>query len=112
GTSNAFWGDSTNSERIKRLKNKEGAFDLGITSPPYGDSQTTVQYGGISSLCLGVLKHLKNLQIPLMSSASIDRCCLGGSSLELDFSSTGFRIHQFWNGPTILATRVFSFLED
>jgi site-specific DNA-methyltransferase (cytosine-N4-specific) len=115
GTATAFWGSSTAPERLRYLGKLEGQFDLSITSPPYGDSQTTVQYGGISSLCLGVLNHLSKLEIPLKSSAWIDERCLGGRAQfrALDLSLTDAQITQFWAGPRNgHRSHVFSFLED
>jgi len=97
---------------IDRLSRRhEGTFDVAITSPPYGDSQTTVQYGGMSSLCLGVLRHLKDLDIPFMSSAEIDNRCLGGTSQHSEL--TGVELTPFWPGPKEVAgDRVGNFLRD
>lgn len=58
------WGDGTQSDVI-------------ITSPPYGDSRTTVQYGGVSSLCLAVLDRVQSLGIRGASATDIDGACLG-----------------------------------
>ena len=61
---------------------ENSCFDLVLTSPPYGDSRTTVQYGGMSGICLGVLRHLRGLDIEIISGGEIDRRCLGGRALE------------------------------
>ena len=36
--------------------------DLILTSPPYGDSKSTVQYGAASSLCLDVVSQVSGLE--------------------------------------------------
>ena len=78
-------------------------FDIVITSPPYGDSRTTVQYGGLSSLCIGVVRHVRGVEIEFCSAASIDSGCLGGSNASRDLvseaSAQPFCLKQYWNGP-------------
>lgn len=77
------WGDSLN------VINTEKSFDLLITSPPYGDNQTTVTYGQFSYLPLQWIPiediddkisfdYLKTIQ-------HIDSNSLGGKMIE-DFS--------------------------
>jgi SAM-dependent methyltransferase len=56
------------------------SYDLIFTSPPYGDSRSTVGYGGISSICLGVLQHLNRLRLPFLTGQQIDAKCLGGET--------------------------------
>lgn len=51
------------------------AFDLLITSPPYGDSQTTVAYGQFSRLSL---QWLNLEEYPTKNIAKIDKLLLGG----------------------------------
>ena len=51
-----------------------GGFDLVITSPPYGDSQTTVAYGQFSRLSAD--------WIGLVNSRTIDRISMGGEKKE------------------------------
>lgn len=51
------------------------AFDLLITSPPYGDSQTTVAYGQFSRLSL---QWLNLEEYPAKNIAKIDKLLLGG----------------------------------
>ena len=51
-----------------------GGFDLVITSPPYGDSQTTVAYGQFSRLSAD--------WIGLNNSRKIDRISMGGKKKE------------------------------
>jgi SAM-dependent methyltransferase len=58
-------------------------FDVVLTSPPYGDSRTTVQYGAASALCLSVISRLKGLEHLWMKGSAIDGACLG-SKLERD----------------------------
>lgn len=85
------WGDS-----LKAI-NTEKSFDLLITSPPYGDNQTTVTYGQFSYLPLQwipiediddkiKLNYLKTIQ-------QIDSNSLGGKMIE-DFSNKKEYIFQ------------------
>ena len=115
GTVRAFIGDATKLEVVNACNNTAG-FDLVFTSPPYGDSRTTVQYGGISSLCLGVLKFLSGLVIPAMPTRSIDACCLGGAldGQQSTMTAAGFTVSSFWSGETdtTAARRVTAFLGD
>jgi site-specific DNA-methyltransferase (cytosine-N4-specific) len=50
----------------------EGPYDMMVTSPPYGDSRTTVAYGQFSSLCLAWLGYDRK------TVNTIDRTSLGG----------------------------------
>jgi site-specific DNA-methyltransferase (cytosine-N4-specific) len=54
-----------------------GLFDVVLTSPPYGDSRTTVQYGAASALCLSIVSHLCGLEHLGMLGREIDGACLG-----------------------------------
>lgn len=60
------------------------AFDLVITSPPYGDSRTTVAYGEYSRLSLQWLglDHLTEREI-----MGIDRSLMGGKKYKKGFES-------------------------
>lgn len=53
---------------------EDRAFDLMVTSPPYGDSRTTVAYGQFSRL------SLEWLGFPAAVARSLDRNSLGGRS--------------------------------
>lgn len=57
-----------------------GHFDVILTSPPYGDSRTTVQYGAASALCLFVVSKLGGLEHLGTLGRAIDQACLGSSS--------------------------------
>ena len=110
GACQVLQGDSR--ELVSVLKAHDGprVFDLVITSPPYGDSHTTVGYGGISGICLGVVEHLGLTQLFLENRCSIDRLCLGGRSYdELNLS-----MRPYWfggmNNPG--RRRVVCFLAD
>ncbi|MCY0878662.1 MAG: DNA adenine methylase [Firmicutes bacterium] len=52
----------------------DGYFDLMVTSPPYGDSRTTVAYGQFSRL------SLEWLGVPSTEARAIDRRLLGGKA--------------------------------
>jgi site-specific DNA-methyltransferase (cytosine-N4-specific) len=79
--------------------NEQELFDLVITSPPYGDSRTTLQYGGMSGLSLGVLRHVKALRLDAIRGVEIDRLCLGGESV-MPAADSQLAISQkiYWHG--------------
>ncbi|WP_201558549.1 modification methylase [Psychrobacter sp. 72-O-c] len=80
---------------VLKLGNKirPNSIDLTITSPPYGDNQTTVTYGQFSSLPLFWIdkKDLKLEGWELDNYSIIDRKSLGGSSRN-QISQTGFSL--------------------
>ena len=89
-------------------------FDFVITSPPYGDSRTTVQYGAASSLCLDVVSHIDGLEGLFVPGFKIDNECLGGRSnrtADLQYPD-GFR--RYWAGARLheQAGLVKAFLAD
>lgn len=74
-------------------------FDVVMTSPPYGDSLTTVQYGGISRICMRSVRYLQGLDIPLDGLDSVDGQCLGGTALKVwRRSSSPLSLKPYWNG--------------
>lgn len=90
-------------------KNK---FDHILTSPPYGDSKTTVQYGAASGICLDVVSRISGLSEFFAYGNVIDRACLGGYSNEefpLELS-----LKPYWAGSAdgLHIGRVRQFLED
>jgi site-specific DNA-methyltransferase (cytosine-N4-specific) len=68
--------------------------DVVLTSPPYGDSKSTVQYGAASELCLNIVSHLNGFNEYSMRGGDIDRNCLGGNSKEIEDE----RLQMFWAG--------------
>jgi site-specific DNA-methyltransferase (cytosine-N4-specific) len=69
-------------------------FDVVLTSPPYGDSRTTVQYGAASALCLSVVSRLNGFEGLSTTGAVVDRNCLGGQRRTgLDMA-----IDPYWSG--------------
>jgi site-specific DNA-methyltransferase (cytosine-N4-specific) len=87
-----------------------GTFDVVLTSPPYGDSRTTVQYGAASAICLDVVSRLIGLEHRYIPGSKIDGSCLGGSkpiAPEID-------LKRFWAGSPVGegAIRVSNFLMD
>jgi site-specific DNA-methyltransferase (cytosine-N4-specific) len=102
----------------RRLHGKEtvhswrGAFNVVLTSPPYGDSRTTVQYGAASSLCLYFVSRIDGFQEYFASGGSIDAQCLGGVTLRLTKELTDIR--PYWAGRkgTRIARNVARFLAD
>ena len=73
---------------------KLGKFDAILTSPPYGDSRTTVQYGAASSICLDVVSRLVGLEDIYLPGREIDGACLGGPKSTQSVSD----LKQFWGG--------------
>jgi site-specific DNA-methyltransferase (cytosine-N4-specific) len=88
-----------------------GPYDIVLTSPPYGDSRTTVQYGAASSLCLSVASRLRGLDHLSIAGRIIDGACLGGRSRRLQ--SIG-DLKRYWAGSlrNKAARSVVAFLED
>ncbi len=88
-----------------------GQFDLIITSPPYGDSRTTVQYGAASGICLDVVSRLEGLGDRFIAGGAIDRACLGGPK---ERPSADFRLRDYWAGAADSepAQRATTFLQD
>jgi site-specific DNA-methyltransferase (cytosine-N4-specific) len=55
-----------------------GAYDVVLTSPPYGDSLSTVQYGAASALCLELVSQIRGMEALFVRGAEVDSRCLGG----------------------------------
>lgn len=78
GCSTFALGDARHSPAVLRRALRTPYVDAVITSPPYGDSQSTVQYGGMSSLCLHVVSRLRGFSHYGIRSAQVDTAGLGG----------------------------------
>ena len=104
-------GDSTSLRAIVSAWGLPQFYDVIFTSPPYGDSRSTVGYGGMSSMCLGVLQHVRDLELPFKSAQIIDSSCLGGSETQLFICNA---IKKYWKGSatTFEWARVSAFLAD
>ena len=94
------------------IASRFGPFDVVLTSPPYGDSRTTVQYGAASALTLEVISRIEGLGNLLVLGRDIDSRCLGGGQ-----SSNGtsiIRVHRYWAGSknSAEAQPVSKFLGD
>lgn len=92
------------------LPSKRARFDVVLTSPPYGDSRTTVQYGAASSLCLAIVSRLKGLSRLAVRGGDIDGRCLGGA----DASKSERALKSYWagNADSKLGRMVARFLSD
>jgi DNA modification methylase len=117
-------GDSK--ERIYTPGNKDGFFDLIVTSPPYGDNKTTVTYGQYSYLPLQWIE-LTDIDSNatndfLKTTSEIDSRGLGGttkklSKIELEqlfdasktFKSTYFKVAAL---DQVRLNKVISFFSD
>jgi len=89
-------------------------YDVVITSPPYGDSKTTVSYGGMSSICLSAVQHLAGLPIGCLTESVIERACLGGNLVKVG-KRFNERIRKYWatnNNNQEQLTRVAAYFED
>lgn len=89
-------------------------FDLILTSPPYGDSRTTVQYGATSSLWLDVVSHVNGFENFFVRGSDIDRQCLGGGVQRVASPELADDLKAYWAGSrhSQLAARVIAFLAD
>lgn len=85
-------------------------YDLIITSPPYGDSKSTVEYGAASGLCLDVVSNLNGFQGFFVPGCEIDSACLG-SVKEI---SEALPVKEYWEGnaETPVGKKVARFLYD
>lgn len=112
GSGRIVRGSALNLGRLTSLHRLPKQYDLVVTSPPYGDSYSTVHYGGMSSICLGVLDTLRSLRRGIVRGCDIDRLCLGGAdgsaAKTFDFPKS------VWNGERRgpQADQVGSFLWD
>ena len=88
-----------------------GPYDIVLTSPPYGDSRTTVQYGAASALCLSVIAHIEGLEHLKATGNEIDAKCLG-ANLRSKCAVLDARPYWAGAGGGELARRVGCFLSD
>lgn len=94
---------------MNELPIKENHIDLIVTSPPYGDSKTTVAYGQFSRLALEWLDY--------QDVASLDNKLLGGKAskdLEVKINSPSLKkiIKRIAEKDEKRAREVLSFYED
>jgi len=103
-------GDATRLTSYQEI-NSEAPFNMIFSSPPYGDSRTTVGYGDVSALCLGVLQHVRKLGLKYLSPAVLDDSCLGG---ERCVRPSVCEVHDYWLGASDNPgrSRVEFFLDD
>ena len=114
GISEVHLGDARSltdivAERYRRF------FDVIMTSPPYGDSRTTVQYGAASALCLSVVSRLCGLEHLGMLGREIDGVCLGSPSERRFLQNRAAESFKFyWAGSVRSPSyrRVATFLLD
>ena len=89
---------------------KAGLYDVVLTSPPYGDSRTTVQYGAVSGICLDVITRIPGLEDYYRTGRRIDGECLGSKAAKGGLPE----LRQYWAGAgrSEYAERVSGFLID
>ena len=111
-------GDARKLSHLLKEHDELEPFDAIITSPPYGDSQSTVQYGAMSGLSLGVIRHLKALKFETINGSTIDNSCLGARHFPQDAKKIDDKligdIKKYWHGSRTNPSfeRVHSFLND
>ena len=90
------------------------SFDLVMTSPPYGDSKTTVQYGAASALCLDAVSQIHGFEDLYIPGRDIDYQCLGGDPHAPSFPEFLAEIKPYWAGSRTgkQAAMVARFLTD
>lgn len=112
GTVRVITGDARQLQSLLAANGAPSYYDVIITSPPYGDSRTTVQYGAMSGISLGVLRHLTRLEIDALPGGEIDRRCLGGS-IPREYATTAIdRSHWLGGRNNEARRRVARFLSD
>jgi site-specific DNA-methyltransferase (cytosine-N4-specific) len=75
------------------------SFDLIMTSPPYGDSRTTVQYGAGSALCLSVVSCVRGFEHLAVTGREIDGACLGHRRMRDFRRNHGYESFKpYWTG--------------
>jgi site-specific DNA-methyltransferase (cytosine-N4-specific) len=107
----SFVGDSRNLRSELRERRIDPRFDAVITSPPYGDSRTTVQYGGITRLVWPILERLDGLDsLTGVAGNGVDAQCLGRNSPLAE----NWADKRYWKGGSTNPRRraVGSFLLD
>jgi len=83
------WVKVLQEDTRKRTSLKSGSINLVVTSPPYGDSRTTVAYGQFSRL------SLQWIGLPYKEVKDIDRRSLGGRRFtDLDSISDLFTLKE------------------
>lgn len=84
-------------------------FDLVITSPPYGDSKSTVEYGAASGLCLDIISNLNGFWGYFKDGCKIDAECLGTGHSDLTID-----LKKYWAGDELskVGKGVARFLRD
>ena len=101
-------------EDARDLKNiPNNSIDLIVTSPPYGDSKTTVAYGEFSKLSLQWI-NIKNKNLDI---TKIDKELLGGKKINnevcnLNSPTLELSLKKIENIDTKRSKEVFSFYND
>lgn len=97
--------DFNSSESIEKIE--KDSIDIIVTSPPYGDSRTTVAYGQFS--------RLSNQWLDIENASQIDNQLMGGKAKNI--KKTGINIidktiEKIANEDEKRAKEVYSFYED
>ena len=90
-------GDARRSLSVLGMVGEGKPVDAVITSPPYGDSRTTVQYGAMSSLCMEVVAGIRGFRDGAFLGAQVDRHGLGGGGVVEEREATKI-LADYWAG--------------
>ena len=90
-------GTAHNASAVVQSVCRGGLFDAIITSPPYGDSQSTVQYGGVSSLCMSVVSQVRSFDPYRITGPEVDVAGLGGR-IDIDSATARQILPGYWGG--------------
>lgn len=97
--------DFNTSETVKKIK--ENSIDIIVTSPPYGDSKTTVAYGQFS--------RLANQWLDVENASNVDNSLMGGKKQKIEkfgISILDNVINKISQQDIKRAEEVFSFYKD
>ncbi len=97
-----------------KLDLPDNSFDMLITSPPYGDSKTTVAYGQFSRTSL---QWLDLKEMPANKVPKIDRTLLGGTLRDKSIRKTAsptlnYYVHKISEKDEKRALEVIQFYDD
>ncbi len=97
---------------VPQIRKPKSLYDVILTSPPYGDSYSTVQYGGASGICLDVVSRIHGLEDSFSYGHEIDTSCLGGMKNTEIGPIKGLRKYWAGSSQSDAAIRISHFLKE